>query len=186
MDEFSLYVLDIAMNSVKAGASKISIELDDDGEWLTFAVTDNGCGMTEEAVEKVSTASFEDIDEKRGCGLGIPFLKRLANATGGFVKINSVHNSVSSEHGTRIMAKFGKSHTEFVPMGDMVETVKTLIQGAPDIDFEFTHRANGAEVFLSCQQMREVLGDVSLNELEILKWIGKNLKEQYFAANISL
>jgi hypothetical protein len=30
------------------------------------------------------------------------------------------------------------------------------------------------------------LGDVPLNEPEILEWIGENLKEQYFEAKISL
>ena len=47
MDELSLYVLDITMNSVRAGATLISIELTEQGEWLHFRVSDNGCGMTE-------------------------------------------------------------------------------------------------------------------------------------------
>ena len=49
MDELSLYVLDITMNSVRAGATLISIELIEQGAWLDFTVRDNGCGMTEES-----------------------------------------------------------------------------------------------------------------------------------------
>ena len=43
MEEFSLYVLDITMNSVRAGADKIGVTLEEKGDWLTFTVTDNGC-----------------------------------------------------------------------------------------------------------------------------------------------
>ena len=44
MYEFSLYVLDIAMNSVRAGATEIRITLREESEWLYFNVSDNGCG----------------------------------------------------------------------------------------------------------------------------------------------
>ena len=34
MDELSLYVLDITMNSVRAGATDISVTLCEEGDWL--------------------------------------------------------------------------------------------------------------------------------------------------------
>ena len=77
------------------------------------------------------------------------------------------------------MARFGKNHIDFVPLGDMVETVKTLIQGSPEVNFTYHHKTEGGEVMLSCAEMREVLGDIPLNEPEILSWIGENLREQY-------
>ena len=180
MDELSLYVLDITMNSVRAGATDISIELVEEGKWLTFTVRDNGCGMTEEQVNKLSDPFFT-TRKTRKVGLGIPFLKMLAEMTGGQVEITSVHESVSPQHGTVIAARFGKDHIDFIPLGDMVETVKTLIQGYPDIDFVFRHRTEGGEVMLSCAEMREILGDIPLNAPEILTWIGENLREQYEA-----
>ena len=48
MKELSLNVLDIAKNSVKAGASLIGISLIEKDNLLTLTITDNGCGMTEE------------------------------------------------------------------------------------------------------------------------------------------
>ncbi|MBQ8208158.1 MAG: sensor histidine kinase [Clostridia bacterium] len=178
MDELSLYVLDITMNSVRAGATEISIELTEEGEWLYFTVRDNGCGMTEEQLKKLENPFFT-TRKTRKVGLGIPFLKMLAEMTGGNVKINSVHESVSADHGTVTMAKFGKNHIDFIPLGDMVETVKTLIQGSPEIDFTYRHKTEQGEVMLSCAEIREVLGEVPLNEPEILTWIGENLREQY-------
>jgi signal transduction histidine kinase len=113
MDELSLYVLDITMNSVRAGATEISIDLIEEGEWLTFTVRDNGCGMTEEQVKKLSDPFFT-TRKTRKVGLGIPFLKMLAEMTGGRVEITSVHESVSETHGTETVAVFGKNHIDFI------------------------------------------------------------------------
>lgn len=184
MDELSLYVLDITMNSVRAGATEIGVTLREDGDWLYFSVTDNGCGMTKEQVEKLSNPFFT-TRKTRKVGLGIPFLTMLAEMTGGGVTITSKHESEGPEHGTTTTAKFGRHHIDFIPLGDMVETVKTLIQGSPDINFTYRHIMEGGEVSLSCRELREVLGEVPLNEPEILMWIDGSLREQYEEAEKS-
>ena len=58
MEDFSLYVLDITMNSVRAKASEISVEIIENGDWLDFTVTDNGCGMSQEQVAKLRDPFF--------------------------------------------------------------------------------------------------------------------------------
>lgn len=179
MDELSLYVLDITMNSVRAGATEITIVLREEGEWLDFSVTDNGCGMTAEQVEKL-TNPFFTTRKTRKVGLGIPFLTMLAEMTGGGVDITSKHESEHSDHGTTTHARFGRHHIDMVPVGDIIGTVKTLIQGSPDINFVFRHVIDGKEVKLSCAELKEVLGeDVPLSEPEVLMWIGGYLEEQY-------
>lgn len=178
MDELSLYVLDITMNSVRAGATRICVELIEEGPWLTFSVRDNGCGMTQEQLKRLSDPFFT-TRKTRKVGLGIPFLKMLAEMTGGEVTITSVHESQGPDHGTTTTARFGKDHIDFLPLGDMVETVKTLIQGSPEIDFVYRHKTESGEVFLDCAELREVLEGIPLNEPEILSWIGDNLREQY-------
>ncbi len=179
MLEFSLYVLDITMNSVRAGATNITISLKEQGEFLDFAVSDNGCGMTPEQVERLGNPFFT-TRKTRNVGLGIPFLKMLAESTGGFVSIRSVHESVSPEHGTTTSARFGRNHIDFVPLGDMPDTVKTLIHGSPDVDFLYTHETENGTVTLSTAEIRQILGeDISLAEPEILLWIEGNLREQY-------
>ncbi len=179
MDEFSLYVLDITMNSVRAGATEISITLHESGEWLTFTVTDNGCGMAEAQLAKLGNPFFT-TRKTRNVGFGIPFLKMLAEMTGGKVEITSVHESVSREHGTTTRATFGRRHIDFIPLGDLPDTVKTLIHGSPDINFTYTHSMESGTVSLATADLREILGeDISLAEPEILTWIEGNLREQY-------
>ncbi len=179
MDELSLYVLDITMNSVRAGADEITVSLTEDGEWLTFSVVDNGCGMSAEQVAKLSNPFFT-TRKTRKVGLGVPFLTMLAEMTGGGVNIVSVPESESDDHGTTITAKFNKNHIDFIPLGDIVSTVTTLIQGSPSVNFTFVHEMPGGRVELSCKALREMLGDeISLAEPEILSWIGGYLREQY-------
>lgn len=180
MDELSLYVLDITMNSVRAGATEISVTLTQDDEYLTFSVTDNGCGMTKEQVEKLSNPFFTTRTTRK-VGLGIPFLKMIAEMSGGNVKIESVSEKESENHGTTTTARFGLNHIDSLPLGDMVETVKTLIQGAPDINFIYKHTTPKGEVSLSCSELKSVLGDISLSEPEIIAWIDGYLREQYEA-----
>ena len=64
-------------------------------------------------------------------------------------------------------------------MGDLVATVTTLIQGHPDTDFLFIHSINGSAVELDTRQLREILGEVSLAEYEVLQWITGFLQDQY-------
>lgn len=180
MKELSLNVLDITENSVKAGATLISIEIRESTENLTLSVSDNGCGMKEEILRGVMDP-FYTTRTTRKVGLGIPLLKLAAEQTGGYVTITSRHESeYPDSHGTTTTAFFFKNHIDFTPMGDIVSTVTTLIQGSPEIDFTFRHTLEDREIFLDTRQMREILGaEVPLNDPEILRWITQYLKEQY-------
>ena len=180
MKELSLNVLDIAENSVKAGATLVTIHLIDDGEVLTMSIADNGCGMKEEILRGVIDP-FYTTRTTRKVGLGIPLLKMAAEQTGGSFSIDSKHVSqYETDHGTVVKATFFKDHIDFTPLGDVISTVITLIQGSPDIDFEFLHQIEDRKIFLDTKEMRQILGeDIPLNQLEILRWIGDYLREQY-------
>ncbi len=184
MEEFSLYVLDITMNSVRAGADEIGILLEEKDGILTFTVTDNGCGMMPEQVERL-TDPFFTTRKTRAVGLGVPFLKMLSEMTGGTVEITSKHRSTHpQDHGTVLRATFGLNHIDFIPLGDIVGTVVTLIQGNPEINFKFTHIKEGGTVELECRKLREILGEeVSLASFEVLEWIRGYLEEAYAEIN---
>jgi len=182
MDELSLYILDITMNSVRAGADKVTVSLYESDSVLRFSVQDNGCGMTEEQLARLRDPFFT-TRKTRKVGLGIPFLTMLAEMTDGHVTVTSVHESQSTEHGTAITAEFGKNHIDCLPLGDIVGTYTTLIQGSPDIAFTFIHETPNGTVRLCTEELREILGDISLAEPEILIWIEQHLHEQYNEIN---
>ena len=180
MKELSLNILDIAENSVKARATLVQILIDESKEWLTLTIADDGCGMTEEILRGV-TDPFYTTRTTRKVGMGIPLLKLAAEQTGGDVTIESYHESAApADHGTTVVARFCKNHIDFTPMGDVVASVTTLIQGHPETDFLFRHQQEGGAVELDTRQLREILGaDVPLNSYEVMAWIGEFLSDQY-------
>ena len=179
MKELSLNILDISQNSITAGASLVEISLveKEDG-WLTLTIVDNGCGMSEETLRTVMDP-FYTTRTTRKVGMGIPLLKLAAEQTGGALKIESVSDKVSENHGTTITATFDTNHIDMTPLGDVIETVVTILQGHPEVDYLFIHKTPRVSVEMDTREMRAVLGDVSLAEPEILEWVRGSLSEQY-------
>ena len=71
MKELSLNILDIACNSIKARAKNVHIRITEQGRTFEFSITDDGCGMTEETVAKV-TDPFTTSRTTRKVGMGFP------------------------------------------------------------------------------------------------------------------
>lgn len=177
MKEISLNILDVTKNSVRAGATKIEIDLlTDEQGMLVLTITDNGCGMDEEMVRNV-TDPFCTTRTTRKVGLGLPLLKMAAEQTGGGLSI--VSSTEKGKSGTELRAVFDTKSIDCMPMGDIVSTVCILIAGNPEIDFVFSDKTAKRSVFLNTAELRDVLGDVSLAEPEVQSWISEYLKEQY-------
>ena len=179
MKEISLNILDIVQNSIKAEATDIKIEILETTDKLTFSVSDNGVGMKPDFLKAV-TDPFTTTRTTRPVGLGIPLLKLAAEQTGGSMSVVSKHiDDYCDSHGTKTEATFFKNHIDAVPLGNIVETVVTLIQCNPDIDFLFVHETPDKKVNLDTKELKEVLGDVPLNSIEVILWIKEYLNEQY-------
>ncbi len=75
MQELSLNILDVAQNSVRAGATLTEITVDEQpaDDRLTISLRDNGCGMAPEQVRQV-TDPFFTTRTTRSVGLGVPLL----------------------------------------------------------------------------------------------------------------
>ena len=181
MKELSLNILDIAENSLKAGATLTEISIIENTDELTIIIKDDGCGMSEDTVRDVINP-FYTTRTTRKVGLGIPLFKMAAEQTGGYVEIESkTATEKDATHGTTVSAHFKKNHLDFTPLGDIISTVTTLIQGHPDRDFLFSHKTDAREVSLDTREIRAVIEDIPLDSFEILSWIRSSLDEQYSA-----
>lgn len=179
MKELSLNILDITENSLKAKATLVEILLAENNETLTITIKDDGTGMTKDILEQVRNP-FYTTRTTRKVGMGIPLFQFAAEQTGGSVTIESRHYEVYPDnHGTTVSALFYKNHIDFTPLGDIISTLITLIQGHPNIDFVFEHKINGEVIKLDTKELRAVLDDVPLDTFEVLIWIKENLEEQY-------
>ena len=173
MRELSLNVLDIAQNSVSANASLIEIELKEDtgNHDLLIGIYDNGKGMTPEQVESVRDPFFTTRTTRK-VGMGIPLFKFAAEMTGGKFEIESEVGV-----GTKVRAYFKTDHLDFTPVGDMTSTMISLITMNLHIDFVYKRKVNEKEFTVDTRQLKEILGDVPLNEPSIAMWITQYINE---------
>ena len=90
MRELADNILDIAQNSISAGASlvEIDISVSHEQDAIAFTFKDDGCGMSEEMVKTVAEP-FTTTRKTRKVGLGLPLLKQTALMTGGGFDIAS-------------------------------------------------------------------------------------------------
>ena len=184
MKELSLNILDIVENSTKAGATLVEITLDETEQTLTITVKDNGYGMSAETC-KAALDPFYTTRTTRSVGMGIPLFKMMAEQTGGSLTLLSKsREEYGADSGTITSALFYKNHIDFTPLGDVVSTMLTLIQGHAETDFLYEHKSPNFDVVLDTRELKSVLGDVSLANYEVIQWIKEYLNEQY-SGNIS-
>lgn len=173
MRELSLNVLDIAQNSISAKASLIEIEVSQSTEdkELLIGIYDNGKGMTKEQVQSVIDPFFTTRTTRK-VGLGIPLFKMAAEMTGGHLEIESEVGV-----GTKVKAFFRTDHVDFTPLGDLTSTIVILITMNLHTDFLYTRSLDEKKFTVDTRQLKEILGDVPLNEPSIASWITDYINE---------
>ena len=174
MEELSLHILDIAENSVAAGATLVEIGVKyqlGKAPWLTITVRDNGRGMSPEVASRVSDP-FYTTRTTRKVGLGVPFFKMAALMTGGDFSIQSQVGK-----GTRGRAVFGLTHIDRMPLGNMADTMCILMGCNEQINFSFTYQVGEAVFTVSTAQLQEILDGVPLNTPQVMDFIRGYIKE---------
>ncbi len=172
--ELSQHILDIVENCVKAGATLVRIEIEEDltEDRLVLAVEDDGSGMDETFVRHISDP-WVTTRTTRKVGLGIPFFKQMAEMCNGSFEIRS-----KKQQGTTVEAIFQHSHIDRPPLGDLIGTLMCIIVGYPQANLLYYHRVDGREFVLDTREVREMLGDeVALSDPEVLAFLRGHLKE---------
>ena len=156
MKELSLHILDIAQNSISAGARALDLTLAEENGWLTITVADDGRGMSPEFLATV-TDPFTTTRTTRKVGLGLPLLRLAAEQT----------------EGTTVTAAFDTASIDCPPLGDMPGTVSLLVQGAPEgLEITYTRITPKGGFRFDTRQVREILGpDVPLSSPDVAMWV---------------
>jgi hypothetical protein len=179
MVDLSLHILDIAQNSVRARATLIQIMIVEDLErdLYKIEIEDNGSGMDEQTLSDV-TNPFYTTRTTRKVGLGIPLLKQNAEMCEGKLLMFS-----ELGEGTKLKVYFRHSHIDRPPQGDIASTVKILIAGNPEIDFEYHHTINRDGFRLTTQELKQTLDGIPVNEPEVLAFIESMINDNIKALN---
>lgn len=173
MREIALHILDIAENSITAGANQVKIQINEDlnKDLMQINILDNGKGMDAKTVEKI-TDPFITSRTTRNVGLGIPFFKAAAEACDGCFNIQSQPGI-----GTDVSVSFKHSHIDRMPLGDIASTFLTLLIGAPDINWVFEHKVNENSFIFDDQPLKEALNGLPLTEPTVLRYIRETFEE---------
>jgi anti-sigma regulatory factor (Ser/Thr protein kinase) len=173
LEDLSLHILDIVENAVSAKAKRIDILVIEEPKEDRFVIEikDNGIGMDEEASQKAVDPFFTTRTSRR-VGLGLSLLAQAAEDAGGTLRIES-----NLGKGTRVTATFRYHHIDRKPLGNMVETMMTVLLGNPELDISYTHKKEGGSYTLSSQWLKERFKDRSLTDPEVIQWLRKDLKE---------
>lgn len=155
MRELSLHVLDIARNSIEAGAGEIEIKimeitLDD---VLRFTVLDNGPGIAQELLPMITDPFFTTKEKKKKVGLGLSLLKAAAERCDGSFKVEALPGK-----GTAVTAVFRRSHIDRAPLGDIPGTITVLLTDPGLIDLTYSHEVDERRFLFSLKSLKERFG----------------------------
>lgn len=172
MKELSLHILDIAQNSIVAGATIISILVNEDpfNDLLTIEIEDNGKGIPAEMLQNVKDP-YSTTRTTRRVGMGLPLLNDACWISGGELEIESREGA-----GTKVTATLGLNHIDRQPIGDMAGVIVLLVSANPKIEFQYTHIKGENTFSFSTEEVKEVLEGLPLNSPEVVKTLREMIK----------
>jgi len=167
MQDLSLHILDVAENSIAAGAKQIGITVREDAstDMLTLEIADDGKGMDPETVKR-ATDPFYTTRTTRRVGLGLALLKEAARAAEGDLDIQS-----RVGEGTKVRATFKLSHIDLKPMGNMAETLTALVASSSEVDIRYVHQWNGHSFTFDTKEIRDTLNASHMSPVRVLAFM---------------
>ncbi len=173
MKELSLHILDVLENAVEAGASRIEVRIDEDGETdsMVIEINDNGRGMDKDLIERVLNP-FYTSRRTRHVGLGLPLFLEAARRCDGDLTLQSERGK-----GTRVRATFRRSHIDRAPLGDMPSALLAILLSERPVDLDYIHKVNREEFRFDSSEVRKELEEIPLTHPKVRGWLLQVLRE---------
>jgi len=170
------HILDIASNSVTAGAAYIWLDIDHDpaNHLFVFTVRDNGRGMDADAHTRAFDPFFTTRPHSiRRFGLGLPFLKENAELTGGGVDLWS-----ASGEGTTLRATFHTDHIDCLPFGDLASTIFVLLISDGAVQWHICRAEGDLSYTIDAEELRAVFSPEEMSDPQAQLLLLEFLREQ--------
>jgi hypothetical protein len=174
LEELALHLLDVMQNSIEARATRLDLTISEaePGDWVEIELVDNGRGM-DAATQAAVFDPFFTSRKTRRVGLGLPLMRATAEATGGYVTLTSELGA-----GATLRARFGQSHIDCPPLGDLATTLTSVICGHPELDVHYCHTKGQRSFGLTSSALRGRLGDVPLGSPAVFAWLKDYLHQE--------
>ena len=131
MHDLSLYLLDIFENSVRAGATRISVgvAVDRAADTLEIAVEDDGPGLP--VTPREALDPFYTTKKGKKTGLGLSLFRQAAEAAGGGLSVGRSDDL----GGVAVRAWMGLGNVDRPPLGDVAISILTMVATNQEVDF---------------------------------------------------
>ncbi|MCL3780441.1 ATP-binding protein [Prolixibacteraceae bacterium JC049] len=173
MKELALHILDIAQNSIRANATLVEIEIEDNlnDNRYQISIIDDGTGMDEDTIQK-AIDPFYTSRTTRKVGLGLSMFKQNAEMCDGTFDVKS-----KLGEGSKVTATFIHNHLDRPVLGDIAGVVLMLVYANPELDFIYRHSTNNGEYIFNTWEVKEQLGEVPINTPEVKRYLEEMIRE---------
>ena len=174
MRDWSLHLMDLAQNSVRAGARRIALSVTLDGRgMLTMRLWDDGAGMDAETLARAESP-FATKREGRRFGLGLPLMGESCRLAGGKMRLTSLPGQ-----GTALTATADTRRPDCLPLGDLAATLCALAAAHPlGPDFSLRCQSPKGEAAWDTREIKAAYGDSNaLFAPEVTAWMLASMRE---------
>jgi len=173
MRDLSLSILDIVENSIAAKATKVKILVEEDLEkdQLRLSITDNGRGIDDRDLLKV-TDPFVTTKTYRRVGLGLSLLKTKAQQCHGDLTISS-----QLREGTTVKVVFQYGHIDRPPLGDIASTLVCIILANPGVNVLYQHTVGNVVYRLDTRRIKKIIGEIWLRKKDVFTLVSRDIEE---------
>jgi signal transduction histidine kinase len=152
LEELSLHILDIAMNSLAAGAKTLEVSVLESTkrDWLILRIRDDGAGMGAATLDQVLERRITTkTNRKKNIGLGMALLRQTSEMCDGQFHVKSAPGQ-----GTSVTASMRLSHIDRPPLGDLSSTIRTLSAANPQVDVRLYYHTDQERFHFSSQESK--------------------------------
>jgi hypothetical protein len=170
--ELSLHILDLVENAIRAGATVISIAVEEEParDTLSISVDDNGPGLPVTA-EEAADPFFTTKGGKK-TGLGLSMMKFRAEQTGGRFLLEG-----SRLGGVAVKASMPLSSVDRSPLGDLAATLASVVATNPDVDVRSLLRVDGREWIVSSADIARRLPIGARSDIVVAREVRERISE---------
>lgn len=172
MKTLSLHLFEITSNAVFYGANELEIIVKDSPKEniYSFEVKDNGSGIREENIEKVTDAFFTSRSSRK-VGLGLALTKQKAQQCKGDLEIESCYGK-----GTKVRFWFVHNNIDRPPLGEIEEVIVMSATMKENINLKYKHITDKGEYVFDTKAIRKVLDEVEITNVKIFKALKEMIK----------
>jgi hypothetical protein len=178
--EIALHILDLLENAIRAGATVIAVDVEEepDRDLLCISVEDNGPGLG--VPGETAVDPFFTTKEGKKTGLGLSMLKFRAEQAGGSFSLER-----SLLGGCAARARMPLSNVDRSPLGDLAATLASVVCTNPDVELRARLRVGIREWIVSSAEISRALPEGNRSEIAVARRMRERITEGLAALHVS-